>query len=108
MKIPKPRPNKHGAVRRDAIKKLIRCGYMLAKCDYHYTDDNTWDAQNNFGRHDYKPCGLNVGNDKGMVNFTDWDFKSSTGHAAMNPDGTYKLVIHGNLAYTLKIKEEVK
>jgi hypothetical protein len=96
-------------VNRGWLKKQVALGKVEAKCDYRMTDDYKMDVANNFGTMTkFIPCILRADNGKridGKINFTDWDFKTKCGCAYWEneTEKTIGLIIHSNLAYTLKI-----
>ena len=96
-------------VNRGWLKKQIEKGIVLARCDYHYTDDYAWDYANNAGKQEnYLPCRMKGDNEKnkdGFINFTPWELRTKTGGACwVNEEKKIiSFSIHSNLGYTLKI-----
>jgi len=96
-------------VNRGWLKKQIEKGIVMARCDYHYTDDYAWDYANNCGKQEtYIPCrmkGDHEKNTQGFICFSDWDLRTKTGGAYWENEAEkiIGLSIHSNLAYTLKI-----
>jgi hypothetical protein len=94
---------------------MVERGELEARCNYHMTDDYALDAANDFGKTGWIPVRIRhpkyegnfVTDDdfvEGQINLTRWDFKTKTGTAYYNTDGTINLCVHGNLNYTLRKK----
>ena len=97
-------------VRRDALKRKIQKGLYEARCAFHYTDDYYGDAQDNFGKTDWRPAIFSEEGSRTQSNaiaFKAWDFRTSTGYAAMEDDGTIAFAIHSNLVYKLRPRSAV-
>ena len=111
-------------VRRDWIMRQIDKGNIEAKCIYHYSDGYAWDAETSGGtdwllarirRPKFEPTVLSSGmliercTDPdyvyGCISFEKIDFKTGSGAAWWNEDGTITLLVHSNLCYTLRIKQ---
>ncbi len=102
-------------VNRGWLKKQVANGKMEALCNYSF-DPMTDGIE--YGDKQWRPARLQVReydennklvNDdwiEGMSNFTEWDFKTKSGCAYQNNDGTITLIIHSNESYELRIKAE--
>lgn len=100
---------KYGTVNRGTLKRLVAEGKLLASCKYSMTDDYAWDNAVNFGAMDgYLPARLGDKHTRepGVIYFTEHDFKSSSGMAWLNDNGTVTLKVHGNESWVLKLAKE--
>lgn len=111
-KVTLPKPNKNGVINRQSLKKLIASGALEAKCDGHYTDDYAYDAAANFRKTEWLPAryvdaqmARHENSEPGTLTFGNWDFKTSSGLAYLDKDGSYSLHVHSNLSYTLRLKQ---
>jgi hypothetical protein len=97
--------NPMDTVRRDWLKKQIAAGKMEAKLDYSIEHDGSG-AYDKFGG-PWIPARLSSGYGdfvEGQMNFRSHDFTSKSGMAYRGPNGTISLIVHSNLAYTLRPK----
>lgn len=112
-------------VNRGWLKRQVAAGNLDAKCDYHLTDDYTYDNGNNGGRTTWRPARMRqpvyerseagsrfdrlVDDDfrEGNINLTASDFTGKSGRAWRQADGSIALVVHSNLCYTLRVKQAV-
>ena len=87
------------AVRRDKLRRLVQKGLVLARARVisggYFNEDKKWYPAR------LKENGKFI---TGMMNFIPHDFKSSSGTAYQNPDGTYTLIVHSNRSFQLKVK----
>ena len=93
-------------IRRDLLKKAVAAGKMVSTGSYHY-DDMTSSER----RSTTIPARLSSGHGdfiEGECNLTDFDFRSSSGCAYENEDGTITLHVHSNCTYDLKLKDGEK
>jgi hypothetical protein len=76
---------------------------MEAKLDYSIEHDGSG-SNDTFGGK-WMPARLSSGYGdfiEGQANFRSHDFTSKSGHAYRGPDGTINLIVHSNLAWTLR------
>lgn len=124
----------HNTVNRGWLKRQIQSGNVIAKCNYHYTDDYAWDAAVDYQRTDWLPAYFNPPqrwelanpdnphgphhcvnnherNPQGYISFDDHDLDSTSGRAYWSEDdgeAVIKLSVHSNLLFTLKLIEAPK
>jgi hypothetical protein len=97
--------NKHGTVNRGQLLKLIAAGGIQAKCNFRFTDDYRFDNASNFGQTAWLPaCIIADGeaHDFKKVKFSPWSFRTKSGMAWLNRDGTVTLKVHGNESWELR------
>ena len=88
---------------------------MEAMCSFYFTDDYQFDNAYNFSKAGWLPAritkpelcedGWHIKNrdiQPGFINFEVNDFKTNSGGAWLNSDGTISLAIHSNLVYNLR------
>lgn len=90
-------------IRRDLLKRAVAAGKMFSVGSYHFDDQygveqrkTTIPARLSSGYGDFV---------EGECNITVSDFKSRSGAAWENADGTFSLCVHGNCHYDLKLKD---
>lgn len=105
-------PAKTTTPNRRRFLNAARRGELFAKCNYRLTDDYAWDNASGFGKMaEYLPVNIvEDGEDSkvGSINFREWEFKTKSGRVWVNKDGTFTLLIHQNLCYTVEIRKEGK
>jgi hypothetical protein len=85
-------------VNRGWLRKQVEKGNIEAKCAYSLSDDYGFDKSINYGKTDWS-------NAK-ELNFSDWDFKTKSGAAWYNTDGTITFIVHSNSSYDMRIIEK--
>lgn len=90
-------------VNRGWLKKKVEKGEVEAKCNYRH--DPQFDNIE-YGSDRWIPARLSRCHGdfmEGEMNFKEWDFRSKSGCAWKNPDGTITLIIHSNSSYELRL-----
>ena len=114
-------------IRRDWLKRQVAAGRVEAKCEMHLTDDYLYDAASNFGKTDWMQArlcipkfGVVVPGERercidhdfieGQMNLRESDFTGNCGRAYWENKeaGLIHLSVHGNLWYTLRLKQDRK
>lgn len=95
-------------IRRDWLKRQIEKGVVEAKVNYALTDDYAYDnSVNNQRTKVWKPAVVCEHSkrtyDRPVVYFADFDFKTSTGYAGWEEDGTITFCPLSSEYYTLRI-----
>ena len=85
-------------INRGWLKRQIEKGNIEGKCCYSMTDDYAWDAANNHGKTENWV-------DARDFKLDDRSFKTKSGCAYQDENGTISLIIHSNRAYDLRLKE---
>ena len=99
-------------VNRGKLRRLAEQGKLLARCEFHYTDDYAWDNATNFGKmENYLPVFFIPDEGRhevpeGYIGIDEYYFRCKGGHAWEEEDGTITFCPHSNLSYQLKIKED--
>ena len=91
-------------VNRGWLKRQVAAGKMEAANDHSY-DEMT--GQKDGG--DWFPAVLKAQGEPskpGQISFTDWEFRTKSGTAYRNSDGTITLIIHSNQSYKLRVKND--
>ena len=94
-------------MRRDVLRRKVAKGLMKARCTHYLTDDYAYDNANGFGATEWMPAVLMPEDSykhstEGTMSFIPFDFKSSTGAAWVEDNGTIVLSVHSNCSYELK------
>lgn len=96
-------------VNRGWLRRQIAAGKVEARCNYRYTDDYAFDNATGFGQTGWMPARISTGYGdfvEGVMNFTEFDLKSSSGRAYWKDDTQteIRLIVHSNESHTLRIK----
>lgn len=94
-------------VRRDALLRMVMKGKIEARCTFAFTDGFPLDDN---GRTDWMPARIKTDDStfpEKTITFYPSDFKTKTGYAVENRDGTYNFKVHGNASYELRKKEAI-
>lgn len=86
-------------IRRDKLLRLAQAGGLISTASYHYDDMHGADR-----RETELPVRVAAYGDfkDGFCNLPESDFRSCSGCAYENDDGTISLHVHGNCSYTFK------
>lgn len=105
-------------INRGWLKRQIEKGNIEARCAFHFTDDYAFDNATGFGKTDWMlsrvrypqfdpeshRC-INDDRKPDMINFDESDFRTKSGSAYRNDDGTITLRIHSNEVWKLRMTE---
>lgn len=87
---------------RGKLRKLVEAGKVTMVGSYHFDDMHCEDRS-----HDEMPVAIKPEDwhdrKQGVCYLSDWDFRSVSGAARINPNGTISLRVHSNCNYTLRI-----
>lgn len=89
-------------IRRDSLLRKAKAGKLILVDSYHY-DDMSGESRGN------KEMPVAIRPDKfedrkeGVAYLFESDFKTKSGGASLNKDGTIALTVHSNCHYTLRI-----
>jgi hypothetical protein len=101
--------NKIEHVNRGWLKRQVAKGLILARCNYHYTDDYLGDAANNFDKTGWMEARMRSGYEdfkEGLINFWESDFSTKSGTAYREDGNMVSFIVHSNLSYSLKFKDD--
>ena len=112
-------------IRRNWLKKQVELGKVEARCELRLTDDYRFDNATDFGKTEWLPAylpsptfekvTLDNGNQidvctdpdlrKGQISLHGHYFDGNGGYAAQNDNGIITLKVHGNLYYSLRVRQ---